>query len=92
MQEISLESNHIFYVKHLEANVWKQWRNADVSLKLWACAKSKTMPEFEKNYKELKSLYEVALSYLNRFPPHTWSRAAFSAYTKNQSLLSNMSA
>lgn len=34
---------------------------------------------------------EKAWEYLNIFSPHSWSRAGFSTFSKNQGLLNNMS-
>lgn len=34
---------------------------------------------------------EKVWKYLNKFSPHSWSRAEFSTFSKNQSLLNNMS-
>lgn len=90
IQDLCPGTSHRFCVKHLEANVWKQWRNKEPRSKLWCCAKSKTMPEFERNYQQLKSINEAAWSYLNKFPPQTWTRAAFRAVSKNWALLNNM--
>ncbi|PKI41794.1 hypothetical protein CRG98_037829 [Punica granatum] len=50
LHELCPQANHRFCVKHLEAIIWKHWPNADLRSKVWDCAKSKIMADFERNF------------------------------------------
>ncbi|XP_031390677.1 uncharacterized protein LOC116203150 [Punica granatum] len=90
LHELCPKANHRFCVKHLEAIIWKHWPNTDLRSKVWDCAKSKIMADFERNFAQVKELNVAAWNYLSNLPITSWTRAAFPTESKNQSLLNNM--
>ncbi|PKI37101.1 hypothetical protein CRG98_042500, partial [Punica granatum] len=53
LHELCPKANHRFCVKHLEAIIWKHWPNTDLRSKVWDCAKSKIMADFERNFAQI---------------------------------------
>ncbi|XP_038694910.1 uncharacterized protein LOC119992280 [Tripterygium wilfordii] len=49
------------------------------------------MQVFHAEMDKIKGLDEAAWKYLNDIPPYLWTRAAFSTYSKNDTIVNNMS-
>ncbi|PKI65393.1 hypothetical protein CRG98_014209 [Punica granatum] len=47
---------------------------------MWDCARSRTMPNFERNMELLKAINEEAWKYLGNFPAKSWTKAAFRSF------------
>ena len=56
---------------------------------LWACARSTSIPEWNKNMDQLKEDSPGAYEWLEKMPPKTWVRAFFSDFPKCDILLNN---
>ncbi|XP_038715742.1 uncharacterized protein LOC120009283 isoform X2 [Tripterygium wilfordii] len=95
MEGLSRESQqtieHRFCVRHIYANFSKQWPGAQYRLLVYDCAKSTIIPQFNDNMMKVKELDEAAWKYLNDIEPCLWTRAAFSIFSKNASIVNNMS-
>ncbi|PKI56827.1 hypothetical protein CRG98_022785 [Punica granatum] len=60
LKELAPGCTHRFCVRHLETNLWKNWKSKQLNEKMWDCARSRTMPEFERNMELLKAISEEA--------------------------------
>ena len=81
---------HRFCARHVFTNFIKQWKGMHLRNLFWACAKSTTSTEFDKNMEEIKRVDIKAWEWLSRFQPSRWSRSGYSTFTKNYNMTNNM--
>lgn len=84
------ESEHRFCVRHLYSNFQEKFKGKILKNQLWACARSSSIQEFNKNMDYMKSLNEDAFKWLDKMTPNTWVRAFFSKFPKCDILLNNI--
>lgn len=89
VQDIFLESEHRFCVKHLYKNFQRNFKGENLKNQLWGCVRSTTMTKFNTNLEMMKSLDPKAHAWLEHMPPNTWVKAYFSAFPKCDILLNN---
>ncbi|PKI71604.1 hypothetical protein CRG98_008012, partial [Punica granatum] len=77
IKELCPDIIHRFCVKHLEANVWRNWHRVDLKKKIWQCTRSNTIEEFERYFAELRCISEEAYEYLQLLDKHSRTRVAF---------------
>ncbi|XP_038698334.1 uncharacterized protein LOC119995930 isoform X1 [Tripterygium wilfordii] len=90
-REMQQRIEHRFCVRHIYANFSKQWPGAHFRWLVYECAKSTTMQGFNIHMQKIKDLDEAAWKYLSDIRPCLWTRVAFSTFSKNDSIVNNMS-
>ena len=84
-----LEAEHMFCVRHLYANFNEKYKGEVLKKQLWACARSSSVQQWNKNMEKMKSLNVDAYKWLEKMPPNTWVRAYFLEFPKCDILLNN---
>lgn len=89
VQQVFPESEHRFCVRHLYSNFQLQFKGEVPKNQLWACARSSSVQEWNKNMDVMRNLNKSAYEWLEKLPPNTWVRAFFSEFPKCDILLNN---
>ncbi|KAK3146657.1 hypothetical protein QOZ80_3BG0269560 [Eleusine coracana subsp. coracana] len=72
VEHVFPESEHRFCVRHLYSNFQQQFKGENLKNQLWACARSSSIVEWNKNMEIMKTLNAKAYDWLEKMPPNTW--------------------
>jgi len=90
VQKVFPESEHRFCVRHLYSNFQQHFKGENLKNQLWSCARSSSVPQWNRNMDKMRTLDKKAYEWLEKMPPQTWTRAFFSTFPKCDVLLNNM--
>ena len=90
IEELFLNSEHRYYVRHIYINFRKTYREKALKDKLWNCAKASSLPAYEKTMDMLNGMSSGVCEYMKKTDPHHWSRAHFQIKYKCDILLNNL--
>ena len=80
-----------FCVRHLYSNFRKQYPGKQLKDLMWKAAKSSYPQAWERTMQELRVVSEGAFKWLWKIPPRYWSKSQFTANSKCDILVNNMS-
>ena len=83
------DSEHRFCVRHLYSNFQEKFKGEILKNQLWACARSSSVQQFNRNMERMKAVNANAHKWLEKMAPNTWIRAYFSEFPKCDILLNN---
>ena len=83
------ESEHRFCVRHLYSNFQEKFKGEILKNQLWACVRSSSVQQFNRNMDRMKALNKDAHKWIEKMEPRTWVRAYFSEFPKCDILLNN---
>ena len=89
VQQVFPDSEHRFCVRHLYSNFQHHFKGENLKNQLWCCARSSSIPQFNRNMEKMKTLDHKAYEWLEKMPFNTWVRAYFSTFPKCDLLLNN---
>ncbi|XP_039789047.1 uncharacterized protein LOC120655353 isoform X2 [Panicum virgatum] len=72
VQQVFPESEHRFCVRHLYQNFQEHFKGENLKNKLWACARSSSVQQWNINMEAMKVLDSDAHAWLEKMPPNTW--------------------
>jgi len=75
VQKVFPESEHRFYVRHLYSNFQQHFKGENLKNQLWSCARSSSVPQWNRNMDKMRTLDKKAYEWLEKMPPQTWTRA-----------------
>ena len=90
VQKVFPESEHRFCVRHLYSNFQQHFKGENLKNQLWSCARSSSVPQWNRNMDKMRTLDKKAYEWLEKMPPQTWTRAFFSTFPKCDVLRNNM--
>ncbi|KAI3678919.1 hypothetical protein L6452_38223 [Arctium lappa] len=83
-------ADHRYCLRHIHENMKQAWKGRVYKEHLWKCATSSTLPEFQQAMNNLRAFNVSAYEWLNKIPPHHWSRSHFTGRCHSDVLLNNM--
>ncbi|XP_062019055.1 uncharacterized protein LOC133735674 [Rosa rugosa] len=91
LQELVPSAQIRFCARHLWTNFTKKFPGKVMKDQMWKCAKATTLPYFQKEMEEMKTLDKDAYKWLSEpeRPPKHWSRAYFPAGYDCDMLINN---
>jgi len=89
MKKVFPDSEHRFCVRHLYSNFQEKFKGEILKNQLWACARSSSVQQFNRNMDRMKALDADAHKWLEKMDPKTWVRAYLSEFPKCDILLNN---
>lgn len=89
VQQVFSEAEHGSCVRHLYQNFQGSFKCENLKNQLWACARSSSISQWERNMERMKTLDKDAHEWLAKMAPNTWVRAFFSTFPKCDILLNN---
>jgi len=75
VQKVFPESEHRFCVRHLYSNFQQHFKGENLKNQLWSCARSSSVPQWNRNMDKMRTLDKKAYEWLEKMPPQTWTRA-----------------
>jgi len=89
VKKVFPDSEHRFCVRHLHSNFQEKFKGEVLKNQLWACARSSSVQQFNRNMERMKALSVDGHKWLEKMEPKTWVRAYFSEFPKCDILLNN---